>query len=145
MKRVAAGVAIVLAATGLVRCGEQKLELTAQDRALAAKTGVSETFLLHIKRSGHNLRQLEGTDAGGEPTKAKGVTIDVTESKALSVARRLRELAPPGHVAFVSEMNFGIGGNLDHVSVLRASSPYAVIETMGTNARDDHRTHEALG
>lgn len=127
------GVIAALVLAGAAGCGKPQTVLTGKDRVLARETGIPEAFLLGIKGAGRNLRQLEGVDAEGEPAKAKGVTVDVPQDKARQAVRRLQDSAPTGYLAFISDMNFGIGGDPDQVSVLKASSPYAALEAMGTN------------
>jgi hypothetical protein len=114
-------------------CKKAKVELDGNDLALAAEIGISEAFLLQVKREGQRLYQLKGVDAEGNPRKATGVTIDVPHKEAPTVARRLQNAAPTGWLAFVSERHFGIGGRPDQVSVLKASGFSEVLKVMGTN------------
>jgi hypothetical protein len=133
MTRYGAMAALALSVVGLTRCRSKEVVLTQQERLLAAATGLQEGLLLEIKAVGRNLRQLEGTDSGGDRAKTAGVTIDVPHDRAASVVRNLQELAPPGHFAFVSERHFGFGGDPDQVSMMKAADPYEVILAMGTN------------
>jgi hypothetical protein len=103
------------------------------DSGLARATGFPEELLATIGAAGSNMRQLEGIDAGGQPFMAAGVTIDVPQSEAPQRVRDLQASMPGGYLAFLSEMNFGIEGMPDQVSVLRASAPYDALEVMGTN------------
>lgn len=123
----------ILGASGIAGC-DMSGDKTAMDgQVLADKTGIPQTFMNQIRQRGENLRQLEGINDRGEFVKAKGVTIDVSQRTAHSVARELVESAPEGYLVFVSDMNFGIGGKPDHVSVLTTSDPYKALEVMGTN------------
>ncbi len=133
MKTLVIGAIAALVVIGVAGCEKTKVELTRQDLALAGEAGLPEAFLLQIKRAGDNLRQLEGMHAEGGPVKAKGVTVDVSQDKARRTVRQLQRSAPPGYLAFISDMNFGIGGTPDHVSVLTTSDPYDALEVMGTN------------
>ena len=127
-RKLLACVALVLAG-----CRVQEVELTDGERALAATVGMPEALLLDIKKTGRHLRQIETRDADGNPAKGAGVTIDVSHEEALAVVRRLRNSVPPGHYAFVSERHFGLGGDPDQVSVMKAADPYEILRAMGTN------------
>jgi hypothetical protein len=133
MKSTVTELLAMLVLAGFSGCGKADVELTDTDRALAAKTGIPETFLLQIKKAGRNVRQLEGFDEEDGPTRADGVTIDVPQQKVPATVRQLQSSAPAGYLAFISDQNFGMGGKPDHVSVLKASSPYDILEVMGTN------------
>lgn len=124
---------VALVLMGTAGCEKANVKLTSGDLTLAEETGFPELFLLRIKGAGRNMRQLEGVDAEGEPAKAKGVTIDVAQDKAPQTVRKLQEAVPPGYLVFISEMNFGISGKPDQVSVLKAASPYDALAVMGTN------------
>jgi hypothetical protein len=112
--------------------------LSEKEQALAAALEISEELMLEAKRSGENLRQLEGVDADGNTVLAAGVTIDVARAKALPAVRRLQRKAGVGYFAFISEENFGIKGAPDQVSLLKASDPYDMLRTMGTNGWNYH-------
>ena len=103
------------------------------DTALGDQVGMTDAQLLAIQRAGANARQLEGITDGGDALLAPGVTIDVPEDDAFETVRSLRRELGPGHLVFVSERNFGIGGELDEVSVLKGDDPYLMLRTMGTN------------
>lgn len=133
MVRRSAAVALAVSLLGLAGCRSKEVVLSEQDQALARATGLPPGVLLEIKTVGRNLRQLEGTDSGGERVKAAGVTIDVPHDRALAAVRRLQKVAPSGQFAFVSERHFGFGAKPDQVSVMRAADPYEVLRTMGTN------------
>jgi len=62
-----------------------------------------------------------------------GVTVDVPQRKSDAAARQLQKVAPPGYLAFISERNYGIDGNPDQVSVVKATSIGEVLAIMGTN------------
>lgn len=144
---------VALVLMGTAGCEKANVKLTSGDLTLAEETGFPELFLLRIKGAGRNMRQLEGVDAEGEPAKAKGVTIDVAQDKAPQTVRKLQEAVPPGYLVFISEMNFGISGKPDQVSVLKAASPYDALAVMGTKKwlelrpqpRHCHRARETVG
>lgn len=119
-----------LAASG---CATPQATLSESDRELGRTVGIADEQLLAIKQSGANLRQLEGLSDGGEPLFAPGVTIDVSERKALPTVKHLRRALGEGSLVFVSERNYGIGGALDEVSVLQGTDFYDALRTMGTN------------
>jgi hypothetical protein len=122
---------VVLAA--LAACGQSRVELSPADRALGQAVGIADPLLLLIKRAGSNLRRLEGVTPDGDPMPAAGVTLDVSQSGAVPTVRRLRQVLGRGYLVFVSEQNFGIKGQPDHVSILRGTDPYALLHVMGTN------------
>ncbi len=124
-----------LATLGLIGCGvatPEKVEVTAQDRQLAIQAGLNEPFLIEIKRSGRNLRRLEGRTDEGDSISANGIAIDVNHRDASSVVRSLQTAAPPGYFVFVSDQSFGFG-RPDSVAILRSSSISEVLSVMGTN------------
>ena len=106
-------------------CRREPVTLTGADRGLAATTGVPERVLLRAKELGQNMRQLEGIDDDDKPFIAAGITVDVDFGDALSAVKELRQAAGEGFLAFVSERNFGIEGQPDHVSVLKCADPFA--------------------
>jgi hypothetical protein len=122
---------VVLAA--LAACGQSRVELSPADRALGQTVGIADSLLLLIKRAGGNLRRLEGVTPDGDPMPAAGVTVDVSQSGAVPTVRRLRQVLGPGYLVFVSEQNFGIKAQPDHVSILGGTDPYALLRVMGTN------------
>lgn len=117
----------------LAGCAKPKEEITEQDRSLAAEIGLPEVLLAQAKGAGRNLHRLMGMDDEGSPTKAVGITVEVTAGKADAVARKLQATAPPGWMAFVSAQSFGIAGQPDEVSVLKADGYADVLRVMGTN------------
>lgn len=123
----------ILGAIALVGCAPPKEEVSAMDRELAAGIGLPEALLVQAKSAGRNLHQLQGTDDEGNPVKGAGITVEVPAEKADAVARKLQTAAPSGWIAFVSAHNFGIGGQLDEVSILKAASFADVLRVMGTN------------
>jgi hypothetical protein len=128
---IAAGMGLALLCTllGTTGCDRQAAHL----REVETQTGFPKGLLNTIADRGDNLRQLEGFDAEGGPTKAPGVTIDVSSERAPQTARRLQESMPPDYLAYVSERNFGLGGAPDQVSVLKVSEPWDALRVMGTN------------
>ena len=134
MQRGLVGVVVLVLSVGLWGCGaKREVQLTAEDRALASATGLPESLVLEAKKQGDELRRLEGINDEGDPTQLAGVTIDIPHRDSLEAAKALQEAAPPGYFAFVSERNFGFGGEGDWVSVMKAADPYEVILAMGTN------------
>jgi hypothetical protein len=133
MKSTGVGILLGVIAAGGTSCARGSVSLTAQEQALAQRTGLPEPFLITMKRAGRNLRQMEGTSDDGGQTALTGASIDVGRAEALGIVRRLQESAPSGFIAFVSERNYGIGGDPDQVSVLKASGSSEVLLTLGTN------------
>lgn len=117
----------------IIGCGKREVNLNNIDREIAKSIAMPENFLLQIKKSGGNIRYLEGKYDEGTPSKAKGVTIDVSYRDAAIVVNKLQKSAPPGWLCFVSDRNFGIEGSPDHVSVLKADNLFEVIRVIGTN------------
>ena len=117
----------------LSACANSTVTPSEADHALGKSVGVPDEQLLLIKKQGANLRQLEGMSDAGEPLRAPGITIDVSEKKALPVVLQLRKELGAEHLVFVSERNFGIGGTLDQVSVFKGNDPFDMLRTMGTN------------
>ncbi len=127
---------IVIVISSLLTCagcrGRQE-GLSEKEAGLTAATGIPAELLLEAKHAGKNLRQLQGVDPNGNPLSAAGVTIDVKRTKAPRTVHRLQEKAGAGYFAFISERNYGIKGAPDNVSLLKASDPYDMLRTMGTN------------
>lgn len=107
--------------------------LSNSDLALAQQLGLPQPYLLQVKSAGQNLRQLEGTDEEGDALAAHGVTVDVPHNQSRAAAQALQASAPPGWMAFVSDLNFDIDRAPDQVSVLKATSIRDVLRAMGTN------------
>jgi hypothetical protein len=119
---------LILLLAGACRSKPVAVDLTPEDQALGAVTGLPAPLLLEVKRSGSNLRRLEGR---GE--KLPGVTVDVPHARAPAAVRELQKSAPPGHFVFVSERKLGKREQPDQISVMQASDAFAVVLAMGTN------------
>ena len=104
---------------------------------------IPDTVLGMVKAEGKNLRRLEGRNEDDYVVPAAGVTIDVERQRALAVVRALRKAVGPTYFVFVSEQNFGLGGQLDNVSLLRSPDPYEAMRVMGTNA-DNYEMSRAV-
>jgi hypothetical protein len=130
MKRVAVGMALLLLASG---CGGKAIVLTEAERQLAQQVGMPEDLLGAMKRVGNDPRRLEGTDDQGVLKLANGITVSVLAVEAADAVKTLRAAAPAGWLAFVSAHNFDIGGEPDHVSLLKGNRFQDAIQAMGTN------------
>jgi hypothetical protein len=120
------------------------IELTASDRALGKAATIPDDVLRSAKAQGKNLRRLEGRSDDDEAVPAAGLTIDVDRHHALNVVRSLRSSVGPHYFVFISEQNFGVGGQLDNVSILKAADAYEAMRVMGTNADNYEMTRAAL-
>jgi hypothetical protein len=127
------GIICILLILSTVGCKKSKAELDKKDYDLAANTGIPEAFLLKVKVEGRNIRQLKGMDDEGNQIMASGITIDVPRDKVRIIVNRIKKETPPGYIVFVSDRNFGIGGNPDNVSIMKASYFPEVLQVMGTN------------
>lgn len=118
--------------------------LSPTERALAEKSAVPDSLVAATRDAGTGLRQLKGLDANGELVPAAGLTVDVPSAQAFAVADKLRRLAGPGFVVFVSEQSFGIGGKPDAVSVMRAADPFEAVRVMGTDGANYELSNAAV-
>lgn len=114
-------------------CTNKKVVLSEKEVALSAASGIPAELMLEIKRSGNNLRQLQGMNSEGNPVLASGVTIDVIQAKAMPTVRLLQQKAGAGYCVFISEEHFGIKGIPDNISILKTSDSYDMLRVMGTN------------
>jgi len=101
--------------------------------ALASKTMIPKETILIICQHGKNIRQLKGLSDEGREFMANGVTIDVDPDQSFSIARKLQPVLGNNFKVFVSERNFGIGGEADFLSVIKSVDQFEGLRIMGTN------------
>ncbi len=142
LKAIALGAGTGLLAAALVGCGggERKVELNPQELTVTARAGVPVALVLQLKAAGAKLRQLEG----GEDVPLPGVTADVSRHATDDLLRQLRDAAPPGYVIFVSGVESRWTDLIDHVSIMRAESPFEVLAAMGTNGANYNLSTEQV-
>lgn len=126
--------ALLAAAAGCLfahACAAQPA-LTPAELRLADEAGVAPGIATLLREHGTDLRRLWGTDTlTRDSVPRPGLTVAVSEARALPAVRALRERVGPGYAVFRSAWNFGHGD--DRIAVLRANDPFAPLAVAGTS------------
>ncbi len=126
------GTTLVFVAGACGRTAERAPDPGPGDAELVARTGVPESVLVALRRHGSDLRQLEGTDSGGNVVGRPGVSAAIaSEARARAAVAALRRKLGGGYVVLRTEQGFGRAP--DRVSVVRAGNAYEVLHLIGTN------------
>lgn len=110
--------------------------LSSTEEMLAEKIGFDKQVLTIVKKeTGKELKQLKGYDIEtDEEIEVNGISSEVSQEDALLVVYVLRTtLSPMGYLAFLSERNFGIGGQNDELGILKTTDEYEILRVKHTN------------
>ncbi len=122
----------------------RNVTLSQSEREIAKSAQVPEAVAVQAKRLGSNLRRADGADVGEGPVQVHGITIDVPPDKTASVVASLRQSLDKQYMPFVSDRNFGLGGKLDAISILKVSDPFDALRAIGTNGANYDITTEMV-
>ena len=126
---------IIALICAFVGCSQRQTELSQKDKNLVSVTGIPEPILLKMKQAGENIRQFEpeGYNSDSSNELPSGITINVKYTKSVATVHQLQESVGLEYFVFISERNYGMHGNPDHITLLKTSDPYDALRIMQTN------------
>lgn len=129
---------VIISVIGFIFLSSPKksVTLSSTEEALAEKIGFDkQVFTIVKKETGKELKQLKGYDIEtDEEIEVNGISSKVSQEDALLIVYVLRPtLSPMGYLAFLSERNFGIGGQNDELGILKTTDEYEILRVKHTN------------